>query len=151
MDRRHFILLASALVMVPYSVTAATRKVWSAVEASAALAQGEISLIDIRSRVEWRDTAVAKDAWPISMHEPRFEQRLFAARDLSGEKPIALICATGGRSGRLMSALNRAGYPGFIDVSEGMLGSPKGSGWIARGLPVMDLEAALANLPDVLR
>ncbi|MGR3512358.1 MAG: rhodanese-like domain-containing protein [Paracoccaceae bacterium] len=151
MDRRQFILLAPALVIVPYSVTAATRKVWSAVEASDALAQDEISLIDIRSRVEWMDTALAKDAWPISMYEPRFEQRLFAARDLSGEKPIALICATGGRSGRLLSALNRAGYPGFIDVSEGMLGSPKGPGWIARGLPVMDLEAALANLPDVLR
>lgn len=151
MDRRRFILLAPALAIAPYSVVAATREAWSAVEASDALAQGEISLIDIRSRVEWMDTAVAKYAWPISMHEPRFEQRLFAARDLSGEKPIALICATGGRSGRLLSALNRAGYPGFIDVSEGMLGSLKGPGWIAHGLPVMDLEAALANLPDVLR
>lgn len=151
MDRRHFILLAPALVMVPYSVTAATRKVWSAVEASDALAQGEISLIDIRSRDEWMDTAVAKDAWPISMHEPRFEQRLFAAPNLSGEKPIALICATGGRSGHLLSALKQAGYMGFIDVSEGMLGSPKGPGWIARGLPVTDTEAALASMPDTLR
>lgn len=151
MDRRCFILLASTWVMGPQVVAAATREIWTAAEAADGFAQDKISLIDVRSRPEWVETGVAKEAWPISMHEPGFEQRLFAARDFSGEKPIALICATGGRSGRLLSVLKRAGYTGFIDVSEGMLGSPKGPGWIARGLPVTDLEAALASLPGALR
>ncbi len=151
MDRRRFFFLGPAFVMVPSFSSAATRDIWSASEAADALAQDKISLIDVRSRPEWLDTGVARDAWPISMHEPRFEQRLFAARKFSGEKPIALICATGGRSGRLLSALKQAGYTDFIDVSEGMLGSPKGPGWIARGLPVTDLEATLASLPGTLR
>ncbi|WP_424991122.1 rhodanese-like domain-containing protein [Fluviibacterium sp. S390] len=137
--------------MEPQVVAAATREIWSAAETADALSRNRISLIDVRSRPEWVETGVAKEAWPISMHEPGCEQRLFAARDFSGEKPIALICATGGRSGRLLSALKRAGYTGFIDVSEGMLGSPKGPGWIARGLPVTNLEAALASLPGALR
>ena len=151
MDRRCFILLASTWGMGPQVVAAAMREIWTATEAADGLAQDKISLIDVRSRPEWVETGVAKDAWPISMHEPGFEQRLFAARDFSGEKPIALICATGGRSGRLLSALKRAGYAGFIDVSEGMLGSPTGPGWIARGLPVTNIEVALASLPGALR
>ncbi len=84
------------------------------------------------------------------MHERGFEKRLFAARELAGDKPIALICATGGRSARLLAALKRAGYSGFIDVSEGMLGSRRGPGWIARGLPITNLETALLNLPNLL-
>lgn len=151
MDRRCFILLASTWVLGPQVVVAATREIWSAAEAADALAQDRISLIDVRSRPEWVETGVATGSWPISMHESGFEQRLFAARDLSGDKPIALICATGGRSGRLLRALKRAGYAGFIDVSEGMLGSSVGPGWIARGLPVTDLETSLTSLPDALR
>ena len=69
----------------------------------------------------------------------------------AGQKPIALICATGGRSGQLLRALKRAGYTGYIDVSEGMLGSPLGAGWIARGLAVVDLETALRAMPMELR
>ena len=130
---------------------AATRAIWSATEAADALANGDIALVDVRSRPEWMDTGIAKNAWPISMHEPGFEQRLFAARDLSSDKPIALICATGGRSGRIFAALKQAGYDGFVDVSEGMLGSRKGPGWLARGLPVVDMETALFTLPVALR
>ena len=150
MDRRNFLALTSALVLAPGFAPAATREIWSADEAADALADGAISLIDIRSRQEWAETGVAQGAWPVSMHERGFERRLFAARDLSGEREIALICATGGRSRRLLAALKRAGYPGFIDVSEGMLGSRRGPGWIARGLPITDLENALAALPETL-
>lgn len=130
---------------------AATRSVWSAPDAAAALANGGITLIDVRSRPEWLETGLAAGAWPISMHEDRFEARLFAARDLSDTRPVALICATGGRSARLLAALTRAGYVGFIDVSEGMLGSRRGPGWIARGLPTIDLALALTDLPASLR
>ena len=130
---------------------AATRTVWSAPEAAAALVDGDISLIDVRFRPEWLDTGLAEGAWPISMHEDRFEARLFAARDLSDTRPVALICATGGRSARLLAALTRAGYAGFIDVSEGMLGSRRGPGWIARGLPTNDLSMALTRMPAPLR
>ncbi len=61
-----------------------------------------------------------------------------------------LICATGGRSGRVMRSLRQAGYSGFLDVSEGMLGSAAGPGWIAGGYPVVSVDMALAALPEEL-
>ena len=151
LDRRLFIAQLSALALIPGYATATTREIWSALEAADALDAGDVALIDVRSRPEWAETGVAAGAWPVSMHERGFEHRLFAARDLSAGNPVALICATGGRSARLLSALRRAGYSGFIDVSEGMLGSRRGPGWIARGLPIVDLESALASLPEPLR
>ena len=49
-----------------------------------------------------------------------------------------------------MRALQLAGYDGFSDVSEGMLGSNRGPGWIKAGLPVVTMDEALAATPDVL-
>ena len=46
-----------------------------------------------------------------------------------------------------MRSLRQAGYSGFIDVSEGMLGSARGPGWVATGLPVVNIETAIAALP----
>ena len=49
-----------------------------------------------------------------------------------------------------MRALRMASYDGFIDVSEGMLGSERGQGWIKAGLPVVPMEDAWAALPKAL-
>ena len=151
MDRRLFLLLSSAIAVAPGLATAVIREIWSAREAADALARDSITLVDVRSRSEWLETGIAQGAWPISMHESRFGSRLLAARDLSDPRPVALICATGGRSARILDALKRSGYSNFIDVSEGMLGSGRGPGWIARGLKTVDLETALSALPKELR
>lgn len=151
MDRRLFLMLSAAALALPATSQAVTRDIWSAPEVSEALEADAVRLVDVRSRPEWIETGLAKGAWPVSMHERGFENRLFAARDLSAGKPVALICATGGRSARLLAALKRAGYSDFIDVSEGMHGSRRGPGWIARGLPMTDLDSALAALPEALR
>jgi rhodanese-related sulfurtransferase len=50
-------------------------------------------------------------------------------------RPIALICARGNRSSLASSALAEAGYTQVYNIREGMLGSPDGPGWLARGLP----------------
>ena len=150
MDRRQFFAFGTAIV-IPSLAWAATREIWSAPEVAEALDDEAVTLLDVRSRAEWAETGLAKGAWPVSMHERGFDQRLFAALDLAAGRPVALICATGGRSAQLLAALKRAGYTGFIDVSEGMLGSRRGPGWIARGLPITDLETALAAMPQALR
>lgn len=150
MDRRQFVMFGSAIA-IPGFAWGATGDVWSAAEAATALENNTVILLDVRSRSEWAETGIADGAWPISMHERGFEQRLFAARDIAGVRPVALICATGGRSARLLFALKRAGYTGFIDVSEGMLGSNHGPGWIARGLPMTDIGTAMDALPQALR
>lgn len=159
MERRAFIVSGTATILVPGVVTglvpsvafSVERDVWSAVEIAEALDNDSAVMIDVRSRQEWQDTGIAQGAWPISMHEQGFQDRLFAARTLAQGKPIALICATGGRSGRVFAALKRAGYDGFVDISEGMLGSRSGPGWIKRGLPVVKLEQALSDLPNPLK
>ncbi len=143
-----FALVAGAVA--PISVVAQTSEIWSAEMAADALQKDLIRMIDVRSRPEWADTGIAKGAWPISLHEDRFPERLFAARGLAEGRTVALICATGGRSASVMGSLRRAGYSGFVDVSEGMLGSSVGPGWIAGGFPVVSLDTALTALPELL-
>lgn len=131
-------------------LVAQSRAIWSVTEAYEALQRDEIRLMDIRSPDEWSETGVAQGAWPVSLHLEGFSNRLMAARVLSEDRPVALICATGGRSGAVFKSLKEAGYEDFIDVSEGMLGSSVGSGWINTSLPVISLEEAKADLPDEL-
>lgn len=133
------------------AAAAQTRDVWSAADTFAAVSADEMRLLDIRTPPEWAGTGVAKGAWPVNLHDKGFAKRLFAARDLAGDRPVALICATGGRTGGVMGYLRQSKYDRFIDVSEGMMGSPAGPGWIKSGLPLVSAKDALASLPDALR
>lgn len=109
----------------------------SPAEAHAAVRAGQITLVDIRSPQEWRQTGVAEDAVLIDMRRADFVTALDQA--LAGDRtaPVALICARGVRSARMTRALAAAGFPGLIDVPQGMLGSADGPGWIAAQLPVV--------------
>ena len=147
LTRRQVVTALVGTAAMPSILSAQTSDIWSAGQAYKALIADQIRLIDVRSRAEWDETGVAEGAWAISLHEDRFPERLFAARELADGRPVALTCATGGRSGSVMRSLRQAGYTGVIDVSEGMLGSSLGPGWIAAGLPVVDVETALAALP----
>ncbi|AML53398.1 rhodanese-like domain-containing protein [Falsihalocynthiibacter arcticus] len=144
-----FIAALPAATFAPITF-AQNREVWSVSEAYEALQLDEILLLDIRSPQEWAETGVAQGAWPVSLHEEGFSERLMAARTLAQDRPVALICATGGRSGAVYKNLKAAGYENFIDVSEGMHGSSAGAGWINTGLPIVTIEEAQAALPDDL-
>lgn len=148
--RRTAITTLSVMALAPSFGFAQSPELWSVDRVNEALQQGQIRLVDIRSRQEWQATGVALGAWPVSLHEDRFPDRLFAARAHAQGRPVALICATGGRSGSVMRSLLLAGYSGFIDVPEGMLGSSRGPGWIAAGLPIVDIQKALSALPETL-
>ncbi|MFQ1701864.1 rhodanese-like domain-containing protein [Loktanella agnita] len=147
LTRRQVVTALVGTAAMPSILSAQSSDIWSVGQAYEALIADQIRLIDVRSRAEWDETGVAEGAWTISLHEDRFPERLFAARELADGRPVALTCATGGRSGSVMRGLRQAGYTGFIDVSEGMLGSSLGPGWIAAGLPIVDVETALAALP----
>lgn len=144
-----FLALTPALSASTVSL-AQNRNVWSVKQAHEALQEDRIRLLDIRSPKEWRETGVAQGAWPVSMHDMKFMARLRAVRELAESRPIALICATGNRSGLVTRALHMAGHDGLIDVSEGMLGSRAGQGWIRSGLPVVSIDDALAAMPSAL-
>ena len=102
-------------------------------------AAGEIVVVDVRSPQEWRQTGVPAGARLVTIHQPDgLIGFIVAMGDALGEdrsRPVALICARGNRSSVASSALAQAGYTQVYNIQEGMLGSPDGPGWLARGLP----------------
>ena len=111
--------------------------VWSAEEARAALAQDAVLMIDVRTPGEWKETGIAEGAVALTMHSRDFIQNLVTVLEKNPGKPVAFICATGVRSAQVAQFLTENGVPNIIDVSEGMLGSDAGPGWIARGFPLV--------------
>jgi rhodanese-related sulfurtransferase len=124
--------LAAAAVLLALASGAAAQTL-APREAHERTAKGEMVLIDLRHPTEWRQTGIGTSATPISMYQQDFLNKLAAATAGDKSKPVALICATGGRSARMQRALARAGYSQVFDVSEGMLGR---DGWLKSGLPV---------------
>jgi rhodanese-related sulfurtransferase len=109
-------------------------------EAYEAVKNGKLTLIDIRTPPEWRQTGVAPGAARINMIHPQgapgFLNEVLAK--VGGDKtaPIALICRTGNRTTQVQRFLLGQGFTQVYNVSEGMVGSRAGPGWLARKLPV---------------
>lgn len=134
----------TALWILIAQAAAAEAPIISALDAEAGIADGTLIVLDIRSPEEWAETGVAEGAWPVSMHVSDFGLRLQQILAKHPPERIALICATGGRSAYIADALAENGITGVIDISEGMMGNPRGPGWIARGMAVQSAEAARA-------
>lgn len=109
----------------------------TAPQASAAVAAGQIVLVDIRRPDEWQHTGIPEGAVAIDMRSPDFVETLLARTKGRKDRPVALICARGVRSARMSARLADAGFTTVLDVPEGMLGSGAGPGWLRRGLPVV--------------
>jgi rhodanese-related sulfurtransferase len=133
-----FILVCAGLAL---SLPARAGNIMSAPAALTSVAKGDVTLVDVRSRREWRQTGIAKGAKMVTIHN-RNGIRAFVAemvKAVGGDrsKPVALICAAGVRSARAEKILSAAGFTNLQNVSEGMLGRPDaGPGWLKRGLPV---------------
>lgn len=97
---------------------------------------GDLLLVDIRQPGEWASTGLPEGGHPLDMRRPDFIEALLALSGGDRDRPIALICAAGGRSNYMTAQLDAAGFTRIIDVPEGMLGSRAGPGWIGRNLPV---------------
>lgn len=112
----------------------------SAPEARDQVQAGAITLIDIRTPGEWRQTGVAAGAVRIDMRNPKGPQGFVDAvlAQVQGDRnaPIALICRTGSRTTHMQKVLEEQGFTRVYNVKEGMAGSAAGPGWIKRGLPI---------------
>ncbi|MBT5047595.1 MAG: rhodanese-like domain-containing protein [Rhodospirillaceae bacterium] len=129
-----------AFLMLSVSVPAWAGDIIDSKAALARIKTGEMTLMDIRSPQEWRQTGLPKGAMAITMHGPGGMAGFVAnaTKAVKGRKnqPIALICARGWRSWRAANALRSAGFTEVINVREGMLGNPlDGPGWLDRKLP----------------
>jgi rhodanese-related sulfurtransferase len=109
-------------------------------EAAAATAAGKLTLIDIRTPPEWKETGVARGARLLNMQHPQgapgFTHALLEEVNGDRNAPIALICRTGNRTTQVQRYLQSVGFTQVYNVKEGMAGSAAGPGWIKRGLPV---------------
>lgn len=132
-----FALAASAMLATPVRLAAQAAQTGKmlADDAHAAAKAGEIILIDIRTPEEWAETEIAEGAIALDMREKSFVQSLVDLRQANPQTPIAMICRTGNRSSYVIRALADQGFPGLVDVSEGMAGGRNGKGWLKRGLP----------------
>ena len=112
----------------------------SAPDAAAAVAAGKITLIDIRTPPEWKETGIAKGSKLVNMLHPQgapgFTHALLEQVKGDRNAPIALICRTGNRTTQVQRYLQNQGFTQVYNVKEGMAGSGAGPGWIKRGLPV---------------
>lgn len=100
-------------------------------------AEGQITLLDIRRPDEWLYTGSGEGAYRLDMRRPDFIAALDALLGGDRNRPVAVICARGVRSKRMVHQLKEAGFGRVLDVSEGMLGSDAGIGWIDLGLPLV--------------
>jgi len=112
----------------------------AAPDAQAALDAGKLTLIDIRTPPEWRETGVAKGAKRLDMLHPGgapgFVADLLKQVGDDRNAPIGLICRTGNRTTQVTRYLEAQGFTQIYNIKEGMVGSAAGPGWIKRGLPV---------------
>ena len=137
--------VATMAVFVIHAAAWAAETRLSAIEAYNRTVNGSLTLIDIRSPQEWQKSGIPKGSVPVTMHNPAgkiaFKDAILAAVKGDKTRPIALICAVGGRSHWAQGYLKRNGFTQVMDVSEGMFGRGKTMpGWLRRGLPVENCQ-----------
>lgn len=103
---------------------------------------GRLVLVDIRTPAEWAQTGVPAGAALAPLTEapqrlrPEFPADVERALGGRRDRPVALICRSGGRTAVARRLLLAEGFARVLDVAEGMAGSGFGPGWLARGLPI---------------
>lgn len=148
LTRRRLIFASAAAMLLP--MTANAENTISASAAHDAVQAGEMILVDVRRPEEWLSTGVAPGAWLLDMTDENFGAYLMAVLNRNPDKQVAIICRTGNRTGSLMAALQQSGITSVLDVAEGMVGGPRGTGWIASGLPVADAREVYEAMPKDL-
>jgi len=139
-SRRVFLTGAIAAVAAGFALNATPVQAGEATmtppEAHMAAVAGDIILVDIRTPPEWAETGIGEGAIALDMTTGQeFVNSLVKLRKAFPEKPIAVICRTGSRSTNVYDILSKQGFPGLVNVPEGMAGGRNGKGWIPRGLP----------------
>lgn len=128
------------LIEASVPLNAETQQQMSVQEVHRLSSKGELFLVDIRSVEEWKQTGLAPQAIPMTIHQrggiPQFSKQLLTLLEGDKNKRVAVICAGGVRSARVQKYLKRQGFSNIIDVNEGMIGGWFTQGWIEQGLPV---------------
>lgn len=139
---RRCLVAAIVVWMLAASAALAGGEVIGAPRAHDLAQAGELVIIDVRTIEEWTKTGVPDGAREVSLlpewgvPNPTFVNDILAAVGNDKSTPVALICAGGNRSAYAQGLLENSGFSTVYSISEGMLGSAHGPGWLNRGLPV---------------
>ena len=137
---RHLLAVTAVTVLAAPPALGASAEI-APNEAQTRASAGELTLVDVRTPEEWRETGLARGAIPIDMQHPDGADGFVGAvlEQVGGDRdaPIALICRSGNRSLKMQRLLEARGFTNVRSVAEGMSGSSFGPGWISRGLPVV--------------
>jgi len=94
------------------------------VEVDEAVVKSGITVVDIRTKPEWADTGVVKDAVLITFFDEqgRYDVDAFLKeldKYVSKDKEFALICRTGSRTSAVSDLLSKQGYK-VVNLRGGM-------------------------------
>jgi len=137
-----FVVLFATLISGGYAAQAGSSIVQNLKphEAWSKIQRGQATLVDVRSRGEWRQTGVPEPAHLVTVHDPRGIQGFIngVKKVVRGnlKKPIALICRSGNRSRQAAEVLVKAGFKNVYNVEYGVLGQGAKKGWAGKGLPM---------------
>lgn len=126
--------------------------VMSAPEAHEKALRGELTLVDVRTPEEWKQSGVPASGYAVTMHQDAkaFQSQLNAVLGNDPTKPVAVICRTGNRTTGLQGPLKSLGFTNPINVVEGVAGGPNGTGWIKTGLPLRPWRSAADTAPTMI-
>ncbi len=128
--------ITSVIAATAFMVAAAETSLISVEDAYNKSINGEAILIDIRTPEEWTRTGTPVSARLVTFQSDRFLSTVKALQAENPDAPVALICRSGGRSTRASQMLEEAGIKHIYNVKEGVEGSPNGTSWLSKGLPI---------------
>ena len=114
---------AFALALLAAAGFARANQDMNAPDVAAAVAAGKITLIDIRTPPEWKETGIARGVKLVNMLHPQgapgFTNALLEQVKGDRNAPIALICRTGNRTTQVQRYLQSQGFTQVYNVKEG--------------------------------
>ena len=100
-------------------------------------------IVDVRNKSEWEETGVIPDSKLVQMLTPTmtlrndFIDNLILVIGTNKSIKAGIICKGGGRSSATVAMLKEKGYENIFNLSEGIVGDGKKTGWLTRGYPVV--------------
>lgn len=123
--------MLAGLLLAP-AMAVATDNQLSVTFAYNAAIDGQLLIVDVRTRHEWRRTGIPAGAHAIDMDSADFIKDLLALAKKFPERKISVISTTGGRSAYLARYLARRGVHVY-DIPGGIIG--KSTSWKSKDLP----------------
>ena len=110
-------------------------------EALTAYEKNNLTIIDIRTKKEWKETGIIPNSILVNMHNDNYEENtnfieeVITILDKNPNDKIVFICASGARSEIVTNYFYEKGYQNVSHISEGIVGKKK-DGWLFLGYPM---------------